>query len=162
MTIPRLTWQIGLALVLAGFVITFVIALYLANDRGAERVAIQDRTQEAQDDQLDKLRVRVWALEDEAKVLEAAAERARVQANTSVGQLVQAGQKPLIPAPEVVTISTQPVPTTAPPFCVVPATTPLPTTTVPTTTAPPETTTTTGPPPTSTTSPTTTTEVIAP
>lgn len=146
---PRLSWQAGAVIVAAFAVGIFAVGLNSVIENAGQRVEIQRDTQEDYSRAIDELLRRVSALEDENKALAAEREKAKVQANTSVDQLVKSGERPIIAAPDVVTVPTTPNPTTSttlPPVVMVPPTTTTTTTTtieVPPTTVPPETTTTT-------------------
>ncbi len=145
-------------------VLLFLTGLYLANERGDDRVDLAQDTQQASNRQIDELREQVERLALKISELADEASAAKAQANTSVDQLVRAGETPIIAAPDVVTVPTTPVATTTTtvptPIIVVPP--PAPTTT--TTEAPPTSTTTTVPETTTTTTtevpPTTTTTTV--
>jgi hypothetical protein len=144
---PRihLTYQHVLAIITAIAVTGFLGALNLANERGNDRVEQQQTTQQDSNEEIAELRNKVDALTADV-------ERAKLQANTSIDQLVKAGEQPIIAAPDVVTVPTTPetttTTTTAPTVIVVP---PPKNETITTTTEAPSTTTTTSTPTTTTT-----------
>lgn len=162
---PPLSWQAWLVFVLGCMTAAFIWGLHLADERGSQRVDVQKDTTSELAATTERLRLQIVTLENENKALRADLEKARAQANTSVEQLTQAGQKPIIAAPDVVSVPLEPSRTTttaAPaPIVVVPPTTTTSTTSTsaaPPPTEPPSTsTTTTEPPePTTTEAPTTT------
>ncbi len=125
------------------------LTLWSANERSKDKTDLVENSQTASDRQIDELREQIERLAQDFAAARAEAEQAKTQANASVDQLVQEGIKPIVAAPDVVTVPTVPVTTTTQlPIVVVPAI-PVPTTT--TTTEPPETTTTTAVPETTTT-----------
>jgi TolA-binding protein len=169
--------------VIAAFVgVTIVIlltALVVANRNSDDRTAVQQTTQENVGKQLDALREQLDQSETTRRQLTGDRERFQAQITASMEQLLNAGQQPIIVAPDAVPpeakelVST----TTTPPPVVIPVPVPTPTSepttttevtntsevpsTEPPTTAPPVTTTTTTVPTeaTTTTTTTTTTEV---
>ena len=159
----QIRWQhVGAAL--AGIAIVVVIAaLVLANDNADNKTAVQQTTQENVGKQLDALKVQLDQSEQRRRELTADRERWQAQITTSIEQLRDAGEQPIIVAPDAVPPqASEPVTTTtttAPQPIVVPVPTPVTTNPPP----PPSTTTTTTttqpPSETTTTTTTTTTEV---
>lgn len=158
--LQRVSWQHVLIAIGTVMALAFICALWLANQHSDERLALQERTQDDNRVQIEALTWQLDKLTREFADSKAETERARAQANASVGQLLQAGETPIIAAPEVVTVPTTPIPVTTTTTVARSSTTtttePLPPTT--TTTEPPlETTTTEAPtaePPPETSTPT--------
>lgn len=158
--VPIHRWRVvGLAVSVV-FIAVYSVALSRAIHRGDQRARLERQQQEA-------ILARLDVLESENKALLSQVVAATTQANTSVGQLTASGQAPIISAPGVITVPTDPSTTTTMPPVIV--TTPVPertttTTEPPTTTSTTTTTATTAPPETTTTQPpeSTTTEAPSP
>lgn len=103
MKTPTVTGQhFGVVLGALAFVV-FVGALLLANARGDEQAELQTNAQAASIVQIERLTDQVNQLALDFAKAEAEAERAKAQANTSINQLIEAGEQPVITAPEIVT-----------------------------------------------------------
>lgn len=114
---PHITYQHILVIACVFAVVIFGVGLVMADQRGDDRVEQQQTTQDDSEQQIRDLLQRVESLRAEV-------ERATLQANTSIDQLVKAGEAPIIAAPDVVTVPTTPGSTTTttalPPVIVIP------------------------------------------